>query len=79
MKQMYKFHSQGYKVFIPDDVEREEAMMTRKYATMFDDGKAMSLRSQNCNIYYLPIPLRPANNGMAFPKNSVFRDVFSDA
>ena len=54
-------------------------MMSSKYATMFDGGKAMSLRSKDCNVYYLPIPLRPANNGMAFQKNSVYRDVFSDA
>ena len=82
MKKMHEFDREGKEVFINDDDEREAHMRNTKYATVFDDGKAMSLRSNSnsgCNIHYLSTPLRPANNGMAFPKNSAYRDVFSDA
>ena len=79
---MYQFEREGKRVFINDDRERERHMRSTKYATVFDDGTAQSLRSSRdsgCNIHYLPYPLRPVNNGMAFQKNSVYREVFSDA
>lgn len=80
MRQMYEFERRGERVFIEgDDSRREQRMRAHKYATLFDDGKAMSLRSADCNVHYLPLPLRPAYNGMAFQKNSAYRGLFSDA
>ena len=79
MKKMYEFDRSGKKVFINDDDERKDFMKSKKYVTMFDDGKAMSFCTEDCNVYCLPIPLRPANNGMAFQKNSAYRVVFSNA
>ena len=54
-------------------------MMTSKFATFENDGYVMSLRTKDCNIYYMAQLLRPVNVESGFQKNSAYREIFSEA